>query len=289
MRIAIISVLGVSLAALGHASVAMADCAGTQSCLCARAANRVLLRGTTQLAQAGQLTIIVDELVNVQAEEWVDVQVGEQIGGNWTGKKVCGDTALLLDPQTEVLAFYQRGTLDQYPDCPEYKACSEDTCGPKPDGESDQTKLEQWDTCDGMCVESTHDACLVHRPEALLAGDIVATPWAETLVFGEQEGRPLELASNQLDVLDNYDRCLETFPAPPEPPCDDVVDDVVQLPSGPSCGMTTASPSWGMLVLLLGFGRRRFQTVLPARQRRVTAVYLPLVPGKTPALEQDNQ
>lgn len=186
------------------------------NCVCDSSQSDVAVRGTV-LALA-PLRIEVREIFADLPPELL--QVGDQIGGTWTGELPCQTPGAIEDPQVptdgaEVLVLFSRGNLDAYPDCVDYKSCTQRECGAPPTEDSDPTDplVGAWDQCDGNCVTTTQEACRVHRDEALLASDMRVMNWSDSHNFGQLEGVDIRVSTQELDfIAQDEQSCHAAFP-----------------------------------------------------------------------------
>lgn len=208
------------------AGFSSSECVAQPHCPCNVYGDSIPIRGTFLGTTDGVAQVHVDELLQPETVNQALLTTGDHIGGVWDDSLPCGGT-LALAPDDPVFALYVRGTDDVYPDCTEFRVCTDTTCGPIPTEEAmsdaDAAALNAWDACNEGCIASTRDACTSHRADALQHGTIALTRWEDTVHFGDIGNGPIALPSDSLLLLQQGAECSATIPAgtPAYVPCDD--------------------------------------------------------------------
>lgn len=247
-------VLSCALGACSSGQTGSPLCVGPESCVCDPLyGGGTLLRVHVERVEAGKLEAVVDEIFSAPGR-FSDAQVGERVGGSLLAEQPCApDAASNLQVGDELLVLYSAGSSRDYPNCSAFQDCAAADCAKL----TEPALSDCWNACD----DETNAFCTQQRGAALLDGVFSwAVPWGDTLSFGPSR----ELASSDISVLFSHESCVERFPAPPAPPCRDVI-------VGGPCSATPRASVHGVgsLVLLLGFllaRRVRRSPVVPRRR-----------------------
>jgi hypothetical protein len=215
-----------------------------------------LLRVHVERVSADELEAVVDEVFappqNAHAAE-----VGDRIGGFAANAQPCAsDTTSGLSVGSEALVLYSAGVSRDYPNCSAFQDCSTRDCAKLAEPERPD--------CWNACADETSEFCAQQRSAALLDGYFSwAIPWTDPLSFGASH----ELPRSEIPLLFSHESCVERFPAPPAPPCNDT--SVVRCSATPRPRVSGLGSLASPLALLLTFVlARRVRTRGPAREQR---------------------
>lgn len=256
-RVVVVALGSLGLGACLSGQTGSPDCVGATSCVCDPLFGAgTLLRVHVERLETGKLEAVVDEVF--AAPQYAHAaEVGDRVGGALLAEQPCAsDADSALQVGGELLVLYSAGSTPDFPNCSAFQACAAADCASLPEPELSDC----WTTCDAK----TNEFCTQQRSAALLDGVFSwAVPWGETLSFGQGH----ELASSDISVMFSYASCVERFPAPPAPPCNDTIH------AGPCSAAPGASThgasSWAVLLGL----------VVARRLRRSAAL---VRPGATP-------
>ena len=197
----------------------------------------LLVRGTVTSVDTSTIVMTAEEIFPNPNLHY-DLNIGERFGGAIDNSLPCDGTPTRFAVGDEVLAFYARGNVDEYPNCPEYNTCIQTKCS--------DTDAADWDRCSGECNVETDEACVARRDEALVTGKVAAVPWADEITLRETTDGTGTIAAE--DVADYAVNCRDYFPDPPLGECNDVINTVVCSVTAPSRADRTSF--FDLLILL---------------------------------------
>lgn len=221
------------------------ECVETYSCVCSR------LNGGGAVARArvdsygdGMLAVEVIDVVKPKestAANPYELEPGERLGGVLMETTPCAPSVAELKPDTQLLVSYDSARAGDVDNCGPFQQCAESRC----QNLNSMLLEECWQTC----MTDTAATCDELRQAGLLDGVFNwAVPWGEQLDFGDGH----RLASSEVSVLSDYQSCIERFPPPEPPPCNDSSGGLSCSAIGPRNDATTGPRA--ALSVLLGAG-----------------------------------
>ncbi|HYP90782.1 MAG TPA: hypothetical protein VEQ59_21595 [Polyangiaceae bacterium] len=230
------------------------DCVGPRSCICDPLySSGALLRVHVTSYEAGQLEATVDEVFASQAGAY-GITTGDRLGGVVLGERPCAAAAASeIEVGGELFVSYGPGLADGLYNCSAFQACADASCAKL----SEPALTDCWNDCS----TSTEQKCTELRRAALLDGAFLfAVPWSDTLSFGADHDVP----RSELAVFASPESCLERFPAPPAPPCDDTRGSLT-CSATPPARPSSSVPAWPLSLAVFGLlcAARRARRKLP--------------------------
>lgn len=234
---------------LAIAQSASAACAAPMACVCEAWPTGHVIHGKVRESTAGEMTEV--EVAEVLAGEGIEaLNPGDVIRGVLQTSRTCGVAIGSFAAGDEVLALWQ-GAMPEPERCPEYSECTSNRCQFGSTSESFDTAA-----CRADCAETVRDACPSDAGEPRL----MLVPWGSELDLGE--GRKLD--SGAAGILASRLQCSMRFPAPPPPPC----NDVIRVPVSEGCSVAVPGPAkgnrgtpiafaWVFAFALVSWARRR--------------------------------
>jgi hypothetical protein len=221
------------------------DCVGTDACVCdPLSAGGAVARVRVDSYGEGMLAVEVIEVVKPRESTGANqyqLEPGERLGGLVMETTPCAPSGAEPIPDTELLVSYDSLRAGDVDNCGPFQHCAESRC----QGLNSMLLEECWQTC----MTDTAATCDELRQAGLLDGLFNwAVPWGEQLDFGDG----LRLGSSEVGVLADYQSCIERFPAPQPPPCNDTSSGLSCSAIGPRNDATNAPRA--ALSVLLGAG-----------------------------------